>query len=205
MAKIQTFRLLLVRAGDTEWDEAGRLQGSVDLPLSGAAQRGLEQEISSLQQAQLAVVLCGPDEASRMTAEAVAARTGCGVKVVDDLREINLGLWEGMLASEFERRYPRVCRQWLDDPASVMAPEGEGLEEVRERVITALMRELERHRKAGAVGAVLRPLVWGVVNCWLRAASTCEFWAGAKEAERFEWFDVPRTSGRPQAPAAWAK
>ena len=138
--------------------------------------------MSGLSGAELAVVVTGPDEASRQTAEALAARAGCGVKVLDDLREINLGLWEGMLASEFERRYPRVCRQWLEDPASVMAPEGENLEEVRERVVGALSRELDRHRKAGPVAAVLRPIVWRVVHCSLRSASTCEMWTGAKEA-----------------------
>jgi probable phosphoglycerate mutase len=205
MAKMQTSRLLLMRTGQTEWDEAGRLQGSVDLPLSVAARQGLEVQVGILGQAELAVVLSAPDEASRQTAEAVASHTGGSVKVLDELREINLGLWEGMLTSEFERRYPRVCRQWQDDPASVMAPEGENLEEVRERVMGVIMRELDRYRKVGAVGVVVRPFVWGVVNCSLRAASTCEFWTGAKEAGWHEWFSVPRTLGRPPAPAAWAK
>lgn len=202
MAKTtQICRLLLMRAGSTEWDEAGRLQGSVDLPLSGPAREGLQQKVAELGQTKLAVVLCGPDEASRETAEAVAVHGGCNVKVVDDLREINLGLWEGMLASEFERRYPRVCRQWLDDPANVVAPEGEGLEEVRERVVSALSREFDRYRKAGAVGVVLRPLVWGLAHCQLRSASTCEFWSGVKEAGWYDWFSVPRTFGRETTPA----
>ncbi len=201
MAKTQTCRLLLMRTGSTEWDEAGRLQGSVDLPLSPVAQRGISDQVSALGTTELTVVLTGPDEASQQTAEAVAAQTGCSPKVVDDLREINLGLWEGMLASEFERRYPRVCRQWLDDPASVTAPEGEGLEGVQERVTTALARELDRYRRVGAVGVVLRPFVWGVVNCRLRSASTCQFWSGAKDAGWFEWFSVPRTFGRETTPA----
>lgn len=153
----------------------------------------------------MAAVVTGPDEASRQTAEALAAKAGCGVKVVDELREINLGLWEGMLASEFERRYPRVCRQWLEDPASVMAPEGENLEEVRERVMGALSRELDRWRKTGPVAAVLRPIVWRVVYCSLRSVSTCEMWTGAKEAGWYEWFSVPRSPGRSPATAVWAK
>jgi broad specificity phosphatase PhoE len=204
MAKTQTCRLLLMRTGSTEWDEAGRLQGSVDLPLSAAARQGVNDQIGMLGAAELAVVLTGPDEASRETAEIVAAQTGCSPKVVDELREINLGLWEGMLVSEFERRYPRVCRQWLEDPASVVAPEGEGLEEAQERVVNALAKELDRYRKVGAVGVVLRPLVWGVVNCRLRSTSTCEFWSGAKDAGWFEWFSVPRTFGR-QTESATAK
>lgn len=201
MAKTQTCRFLLMRTGPTEWDEAGRLQGSVDLPLSAAAQKGIGEQAAMLGTAELAVVLCGPDEASQQTAEVVAAQTGCNAKVVDGLREINLGLWEGMLTSEFERRYPRVCRQWLEDPAGVMAPEGESLEEVQERVVTALGREVERYRKVGAVGVVLRPFVWGLVNCRLRSTSTCEMWAGAKDAGWFEWFSVPRTFGRQTASA----
>lgn len=205
MAKTQTSRLLLVRSGSTEWDDAGRLQGTVDLPLSDSARQGLTAQMEPLAGTELAVVLCGPDEASRETAEALAAQTGCSIKVVDALHEINIGLWEGMLRSEFEHRYPRVCRQWLEDPASVMAPEGENVEEVQERVMGALLREIDRYRKVGAVGLVVRPFVWGVVHCSLRAASWCDFWTGAKESGWYEWFSVPRTMGRQSMPAAWAK
>jgi probable phosphoglycerate mutase len=205
MAKTQTYRLLLVRTGSTEWDDAGRLQGTVDLPLSVSARQGMGGKLDELGSAELSVVLSGPDEASRQTAEALAAKAGCPVRVVDEFQEVNLGLWEGMLVSEFERRYPRVCRQWQEDPASVMAPEGENLEEARDRVLGALMRELERSKKGGAVAAVMRPIVWGVVHCSLRRASTCEFWTGTKEAGWFEWFSVPRSLGRTAAPAAWAK
>lgn len=202
MAKTQHCRLLLMRSGATDWDEAGRLQGSVDLPLSAGAHAGLGERVALLGTTELAVVLCGPDEASRETAEAIAAQTGCSVKVVDGLREVNMGLWEGMLTSEFEQRYPRVCRQWQEDPASVIAPEGEGWEEVQERVLASLTRELDRYQKVGAVGVVLRPFVWGLVNCRLRSVLTCEFWSGSKDAGWFEWFSVPKTFGRETAPAA---
>lgn len=205
MAKQHTYRVLLTRTGMTEWDDAGRLQGSVDLPLSGGSRSQLAEHVRVLDGVDLGVVLSGPDEASRETAEQIAEKTGATARVVEDLRDINLGLWQGMLSSEFERRYPRVCRQWQEDPAGVTAPEGEGFEEVRERVTTALMRELDRAKRSGAVGVVLRPFVWGMVHCWLRSASTCELWTGAKDAAWFEWFDVPRVSGRSQAPAAWAK
>ena len=126
---------------------------------------------------------------------------------VDELREMNLGLWEGMLAEDFEKRYPRACQKWLDDPASVVAPEGDCLEDVRERVLTAVRREVERQRRVGAVGLVLRPFVWGIVHCWLRSCSLCEFWAEAKEAgPRTPRIRLPPAhKGRPQRRRKWQK
>ncbi len=204
MPQSQTIRLLLIKSAGTVWDQAGRLQGGADLPMTPEGKQELHKHLESLRGTELSVVLSSPDEASLETARAVAQMTQCTVKAMDELRDMNLGLWEGMLSSAFEQRYPKACRQWFDDPAAVTAPEGECLEDVRSRVIGTLVNELERYRRVGAIGLVLRPIARRLVQCCLRSTSTCEFWTDSQDADWFQWYDVPRT-WRPAAQVASAK
>jgi broad specificity phosphatase PhoE len=200
MAKLPRTRVLVVRAGATEWDEAGRVQGAVDLPLSPTGRANIEELVSTLAPSRLTAVLCAPDESSVETAGLVAAATGATVPPDPDLGEVHLGLWEGLPLAELESRYPRACRQWMDDPACVNAPDGENLAEAAERIIGTVAKAVEKAR-SGAVGVVLRPFALGLVRCWLADAPTCEFWTEVKEAPGIEWFTLPgeRAKARTQA------
>jgi broad specificity phosphatase PhoE len=190
----------VIRAGATEWDGAGRVQGAVDLPLSVPGKAEIEEHIRTLAPGGLAAVLSAPDESSTETARLVAQATGARAKVVEELGEVHLGLWEGLPLAELEARYPRACRQWMDDPACVNAPDGENLAEAADRIIGAVARAVDKTR-TGAVAVVLRPFALGLVRCWLADAPTCEFWTEVKEAPWSEWFTVPgeRAKARTQA------
>ena len=51
---------------------------------------------------------------------------------------MNLGVWEGMLSSEIEARYPLELTERARDPLHARAPQGESPLEVEERVIAAV-------------------------------------------------------------------
>jgi len=70
MAKKDQIDLLLVRSGRTEWEEAGRLQGQADLPLSEA---GREVVLANLRH-----LLAGDAPALTAVLTATPARTGSG-------------------------------------------------------------------------------------------------------------------------------
>jgi len=185
MAKSTDIRLLLVRTGATEWEAAGRLCGTCDLPLSGEGRRVVKEAVAGVTGAEISVVLCGPDEASVETARALAERTGAKVRELDDLAEVGLGLWEGMLASEVEEKYPTAYRQWKDDPASVTPPEGESLAEAEERIIGGLSRGLSKAK--GATGVVLRPMAHALVRGRLLKVPASRVWAMMDESPAVEW------------------
>jgi probable phosphoglycerate mutase len=192
MAKSPSTRLLIIRAGDTEWDQEGRVQGGSDLPLCEEGRERVRAEVQKLENGCLSFILTGPDEASMETASMVAEQTGAKVRRLDELCECNLGLWEGLLGSDMEERFPRACRQWLDDPASVNAPDGEALYSARERVVSALGQALRKIRAGSPVGVVLRPIALGIVRTWLKETPSGRFWAEVRSAPWCEWFDVPR-------------
>lgn len=105
-------RVILLRHGRTEWNATGRFQGQLDSPLDliGKAQA---------QGAAVAVAPMQPDaivssDLSRCADTAAAVAAEIGIDVVPDprLREINLGLWQGLTRAEAHERFPEEYAGW---------------------------------------------------------------------------------------------
>ena len=115
------FRLFLLRHGKT--DLSGRFAGSTNLSLNAA---GIEQ-IGSLRSVLIKErfdrVFCSPMTRCRETARLLDL--DAEVSYVDDLREIDFGLWEGKDFSEIEKTDPDRVREWIADPEGFCFPEGE--------------------------------------------------------------------------------
>ncbi len=163
--------LLLCRSGRTAWDMSGRVQGSSDIPLSDEGRTDVRQALAQIHTADLASVWTAPDEASRDTARLLADASGCKVKTSDDLREINLGLWEGSLAADLTGRYAKSYRLWREDPSAVTPAEGEPLLEAQQRLARVLEKILDRPGKSPKA-LVLRPVLLGLLKCRLAGEPT---------------------------------
>ncbi len=203
MAKIATQRILMLRTGATEWVDAARLQGSTDLPLSPRGVEQIRREVAALGHPPLAAIVCGPDEASTSTAAVLAEVSGAKVIPVQDLDEVHFGLWEGMLRSELEERFCRAGKQWDDDPASVVPPEGESLDVFALRLLPALRRAIGKlggrrgatsvSRMGGTgegVGVVLRPIADALVRCVLAGRPSNELCSAIETRPQPQWFEV---------------
>lgn len=199
MAKSNEIRVLLVRTGETEWERAGRLAGATDVPLTDEGRAAARRAADGLGDAHLSAILCGPDEASQVTAQELARVTGAKVRVVESLGEINLGLWEGLLASELEEKCPRAYRQWIEDPASVQVPEGENLDQARSRILESLSRSLGKasNGSGGGVGVVLRPVALALVACEWTGTPTKDLWSIIRTGPATQWRTVQRERFRP--------
>jgi probable phosphoglycerate mutase len=201
MGKRSNIRVLFVRTGETDWERAGRIAGSTDVPLTEAGWDRIRAAFQGLGQVRLSSVLCGPDETSQAIARELAKVSGgAKVKVIEDLGEVHLGLWEGILETDLQEKCPTAYRQWVEDPAAVHVPEGEGFEEAQSRLIQALGRGLDRARgDAGAVGVVLRPMALGLVGCALGGVATSGLWSMIESSPALDWKTIGRgtPAGRP--------
>lgn len=129
-------RIILVRHGETEWNVEGRYQGQEDTELS---ERGLKQGhclAEGLKSVPLDICIASPLKRSFMTASFCAELHNLPVAKDNRLLEINHGIWEGKLATDIAKTYPKEFAQWHSTPASVTMPGegGENLEKVRARV-----------------------------------------------------------------------
>ncbi len=195
MTKAGNLTLTLVRSGATEWDDAGRLQGSTDLPMSESGREALVASLDTSLNGQakaLTLILHAPDEASRQTAQAIVERGGARRREVEDLQDMDLGLWAGLRESELIERHPTLLRAWREDPGSLTPPDGENLVDAEERIITALSRAVSKAGK-GPVAIVLRPLAFAIVRCWLQERPLAELWRVTEDAPTIETLEVDRS------------
>jgi broad specificity phosphatase PhoE len=150
--------LIVIRSAATDYEAQGRVRGSLDVPPCPAGLAAARSLADRLAAVPLAAVYAAPTACATETARIVADPHGLQPKKVDLLANLDLGLWQGKLVAELRRQQPRVYRQWQDDPWSVVAPEGELLEEARGRVERALERIFRRHREGRVAVVVPAPL-----------------------------------------------
>lgn len=184
--------LTLVRTGATDWELAGRLAGGVDVPLCTAAAADCPAIAQEAAADAPTLVLHAEDQASTATARAICGQTGAKSKELEDLAEINLGLWAGLTHAALEERSPTIWRRWREDPTAVSVPEGEQVEAAADRVVSSLIRALSKQRPGASVVVVLRPIAYGMVRCWLDAMPLSLLWRAIESGPRVERREVPK-------------
>lgn len=108
-------RLVLARHGQTAWNAEGRFQGQADPPLDATGQAQAEQLAAEVLALRPDVLVSSDLRRAGKTAMAVSR--GCGLEVQLDrsLREIDLGLWEGLHWHQAAERFPEEYRHWSHD------------------------------------------------------------------------------------------
>ncbi|MFO1094142.1 MAG: histidine phosphatase family protein [Planctomycetaceae bacterium] len=154
---------ILIRPGETDFDQQSRIQGRLDLPLSELGRQQVRGLIVRLSELSIESVYSSPTEPALSTAREVAASLDVTFKELDGLGNLSHGLWEGMLLEDVRRKHPRVFRQWRKPHGlSVRRKEtcaADAYERVRkaaeETRAFAATRDVRR-RSAGAAGHIDR-------------------------------------------------
>lgn len=156
---------VLIRPGETDFDQQARIQGGLDLPLSETGRRQVRELIGRLSELSIETVYASPTEPALSTAREIAASLDVPLKELEGLENLSHGLWEGMLLEDVRRKHPRVYKQWRDAPIAVCPPEGESCPEANERIRKVLKRPSRSRRPfaivapeplATLIGSVLR-------------------------------------------------
>ncbi|MEI6240727.1 MAG: histidine phosphatase family protein [Planctomycetia bacterium] len=162
--------LVVIRAGSTDFDLHGRIRGTLDIPLCPAGLAEAKAAAMGLSATPPAVIYSAPDAGSLETARHVARACGLRARRLDELLNLDQGLWQGMLVDDIRLKQPRLYRQWQDNPWAVSPPEGELLEDACGRVENVLERMLRRH-PTGRI-AVVVPAPLDQIVRWLTAGES---------------------------------
>jgi phosphoserine phosphatase len=134
----QGFRLLLVRHGETEWNRQGQFQGQIDVPLNDNGRQQAAKAGEFLKDVKIDFAFSSTMARPKETAEIILKQhPGINLELLEGLREISHGLWEGKFEKEIEQEFPGELERWRTLPAEVQMPEGENLQQVRERSVAA--------------------------------------------------------------------
>jgi broad specificity phosphatase PhoE len=164
-------QVLLIRPGATLYDEQNRVQGVLDIPLSQQGKTEVDRLAERLatrdDRTELSALYCGPGESVVQTAEVVGKALGLRPRRVDEFRNLDQGLWQGLQIEEIRRRNTRLFRQWIDDPRTICPPQGETVEDAMERVRAAFKPLFRRHADE-AFGVVAGEPIARMIACYLK-------------------------------------
>lgn len=137
-------RLLFARHGETDWNAARRIQGATDIPLNAAGRAQAEQLAACVADACPALqrVYTSPLRRAAETARIVAGRLGCTCILLEGLREIDFGDWDGLTWAEAEARDPAAYAHFCRHRRTERPPRGESCAEALDRLLPALRGEI---------------------------------------------------------------
>lgn len=168
-------QIVLIRPGSTDYDDQGRIQGTLDIPLSEHGNDEVKSLIEQLRGDEISVLYASPCQAAWQTAMQIADSLDIKLKRLDKMQNLDHGLWQGMLVEDVKRKQPKVYRQWQEQPEIICPPEGEMLSDAAQRVQSAMTRILKKH-KEGKIGVVLPEPLASVAHALLTRGELGDLW-----------------------------
>ncbi len=130
--------IVLVRHAESEGNRLKVIQGRTDYHLSEMGEKQAELTGKALAGFKADKIYCSPMLRARQTAEAIGNQQGATPEVLDDLREIDLGILEGLTFPEVKDKYPEVFESLSKGALFHSAPEAESEESVKQRARAAV-------------------------------------------------------------------
>ncbi|MCL2931598.1 MAG: histidine phosphatase family protein [Trichodesmium sp. MAG_R03] len=127
-----SIRVILVRHGQSTYNIESRIQGRLDASvLTETGQNTARQVGEALQSLKFDAIYSSPLQRAKQTTEIIHSylESPPPVQTKENLREIDLPLWEGMLREEVIEKYPEDYSLWKKHPhefyMKLSTPEGE--------------------------------------------------------------------------------
>lgn len=131
--------IILVRHGESQAN-AEKIYGEKHIKLTEKGIDQARQSRKTIEGLDFKDVYVSPMERAKETMRYL----GLEGEVDDNLREVNLGILEGMTYDELLRDYPREAELWKDHPLTYALPEGESVVDTYNRVGESLDRIIEK-------------------------------------------------------------
>lgn len=185
-------KVALIPCGTTDWHGEGRLLGRVELPITGLGQQQCVAWAQRLEAVGLKRIVHAPDELATQTAVSLARRLLVPTKALEDLVEVDVGLWAGLTESQLKRRYPSAHRELSESPLNVHPPDGESLSAAARRLETCIRKQMKN--SAAGLGVVMRPLAFVMARCALEGRGLEDVWEAARSATEPLIFECSQTA-----------
>jgi phosphoserine phosphatase len=138
-------RLILVRHGETHWNEEKRVQGGdADIELNDTGLEQARRVAAFLAREPVTAVLSSPLQRARITAEIIAGRHSLPVEVDERLRELRVGELDGMSIAALNTTFSQfLLQRWQAGEASRL-PNDETFVQLQDRTWTVVQDLLQR-------------------------------------------------------------
>lgn len=127
-------KLYLVRHGETDWNKEMRYQGQTNVPLSRVGIIQSELIAERLKAIKFSAIYSSDLIRTFKTAKIIAKYGNYKIKRSKLIREINYGVFEGMLLKDVKEKYSDLLKRWWENPLNAEIPSGEPVKNFIERV-----------------------------------------------------------------------
>jgi probable phosphoglycerate mutase len=164
---VKIMKLYFIRHGQTDWNQAGRIQGSCDIHLNSTGLKQAEELCKKLFELDYPIsrIYTSKQMRALQTATVLSEASELELFPVDGLEEVNLGLWEGLSWSDVREKYPKEYEDWYHNRRYSNAHTGETYQEVVVRAMAAIHRIILENEAAVAI--VTHNAVIMCLQCYL--------------------------------------
>lgn len=138
-------RLYLVRHGQVEGYGEPRYNGHSDVLLTDVGREQYHMLKERLAEKPVSACYTSDLTRCRTGAEIICRQFGIEPVHRSELREVNVGIWEGLTWQQIQNRWPAEWKARLADLVNYRVPEGENLLDVEARVMPVVKEALQRH------------------------------------------------------------
>jgi 2,3-bisphosphoglycerate-dependent phosphoglycerate mutase len=138
-------RLCLVRHGETAWNAEGRVQGQLDIPLSGTGLRQARAVASALSGEKFSAIYSSDLARVTQTAQPIAAFLNMHVSLNEKLRERHYGVFQGLTYADARERMPQDYARFRDKDPDFAFEHGESLKAFDRRARECIQALADRH------------------------------------------------------------
>lgn len=187
-------KLYFVRHAETDWNAKKKIQGKTDIPLNENGIRQAKELSAQLAKEQLGIgrIYHSPQIRAAETAQIAASALGVECIALENLSEMNLGIWEGSNWRTIERENSKAYQRWKSDRRYTNTPGGECYNDVVRRTLNAMQYIIKRERDDVLI--VTHSAVIMALRCYIAGAPfeqmPCKFKTRNAEIIMLERFKI---------------
>lgn len=131
-------KLYIVRHGETEWNKIGKLQGWQNSDLTEEGISNAKKLGERLKDIDFTHIYSSPQNRAIATANYIKGNRDIDIEVIDNLKEMGFGLWEGLENKQLIELYGEENHNFWNNPEEYTPNGGETFEELFIRIKNSL-------------------------------------------------------------------
>lgn len=139
-------KIILTRHGQTASNAEERIMGWLDEELNQTGKEQAERLGKRLSNWKIDLFFSSPLSRALQTCEAIVQYHNTQLKIIEDLGEIRITLWEGLSWREVAERYPQEWEIWRKNPVLLDIKGVESLARLRKRIGGVLNNLIEANK-----------------------------------------------------------
>lgn len=131
-------RIYLVRHGETQWNVERRMQGWGDSALTSLGEDQALKHGELLNRERVSKIFASDLGRVRQTVSLIQERCTADMRFDANLRECNMGQWEGQRVEDIQQEWQVEYGRWRQDNERNSPPDGESINDLKLRVAKVL-------------------------------------------------------------------